>query len=215
MDTIKGLIKNKISARMDKSFDAQMEKNDLSYDAWIREKEQNLLRIDMSLDAENAPEHREGLSYAAHVGGFTFRIIPYEKVGEKFSLSAMLEDVIVFVNGELTDRALPLLTEKFSKNNDLAIVYGDEDLAELDTNAVDRYGRSIYGTRRNPYFKPDWSPNAFLSRFYFGNIVAIRRSAFREVTWSEGYIGAASIYHTLLRFLTTNEYNLLDRKSVV
>ncbi len=41
-----------------------------------------------------------------------------------------------------------------------ALVYGDEDVIRN-------------GKRQNPWFKPDWSPDTFLSCFYFGAFVAV------------------------------------------
>ncbi len=44
------------------------------------------------------------------------------------------------------------------------MVYGDED--RLDE----------HGHLTDPWLKPDWSPDTFLSTFYFGSIFAIRAS---------------------------------------
>ena len=37
--------------------------------------------------------------------------------------------------------------------------------------------------RKNPWLKPDWSPDTLISYFYFGNIFAVRTEACREIPW--------------------------------
>ena len=81
------------------------------------------------------------------------------------------EDVLLlnFQNGEYSELAIPMITEAFSELRDPdhrksdkipALVYGDEDVI-------------VAGKRQNPWLKPDWSPNTFLSCFYFGAFVAV------------------------------------------
>ena len=79
-------------------------------------------------------------------------------------------DVIIFANskGELSPIAVPLIYQKMQENKNIILIYGDEDVKED-------------GIRKNPWFKPDWSPDTFLSGFYFGSLVAIRSSALKEM----------------------------------
>lgn len=81
-------------------------------------------------------------------------------------------DVLVFsVNTSWLDEyAKDVIGAYFAENPGCVIAYGDEDEWNSD--------RSI---RMNPWFKPDFSPDTLLSCFYFGNVIAIRRSAFEEV----------------------------------
>lgn len=58
----------------------------------------------------------------------------------------------------------------FAKHPEVMIVYGDEDVSDPFT-----------GKRSNPWFKPDWSPDSFLSGFYFGSVVAVRRQWLEQV----------------------------------
>ncbi len=71
------------------------------------------------------------------------------------------EDVLLlnFQNGEYSELAIPMITEAFSELSP-ALVYGDEDVI-------------VDGKRQNPWLKPDWSPDTFLSCFYFGAFVAV------------------------------------------
>lgn len=211
---VKKIIKEKLKNRADSFYRETVAEKRISFDEWIRKKESGLERFDMTLDLIGADLNllkNGGISYSAKIGATSVRIIPYSEVREGFKVSNFLEDILVFVNGSLTDKAIPLLIKRFSENQEMSICYGDEDLAEIDETETTKYGRSVYGTRRDPFFKPEWSPNAFLDHFYFCNVVAIRRNSFRETEWSKKG-GASGVYETLLKFIFSDEHNL--RKSV-
>lgn len=71
------------------------------------------------------------------------------------------EDILLldFQDGEYSELTIPMITEAFSELSP-ALVYGDEDVI-------------VDGKRQNPWLKPDWSPDTFLSCFYFGAFVAV------------------------------------------
>ncbi|MBO4679446.1 MAG: glycosyltransferase, partial [Lachnospiraceae bacterium] len=175
--------------------------------------------FDMSVRSQKNEETEEGaksmskLSYVTTYEGTSFRIVPYSSVDSSFDIKNYIEDYIIFTNGELTDRAIPLLAKAFADNPDADICYGDEDIATLDAGDILKYGRSVVGTRQDPYFKPEWSPNAFLNRFYFCNIAVIRRSSFREAIMPRDTYGARLIYELLLKHIFRDEKNL--RRSVI
>lgn len=84
---------------------------------------------------------------------------------------ALEEDILLlnFQDGEYSELAIPMIAQAFAdlydpdhrKSDKIpALVYGDEDVI-------------VDGKRQNPWFKPDWSPDAFLSCFYFGAFVAV------------------------------------------
>lgn len=216
---IKTAVKNAATKYADKAYRKSVEGAVPSYDEWIRGKESSLERLDMSVRAKNAGEEIDEaksmskLSYVTTYDGSSFRIVPYSAVDHSFEIKNTIEDYIVFANGELTDRAIPLLAKAFADNPDADICYGDEDIATLDAGDLLKYGRSVVGTRQNPYFKPEWSPNAFLHHFYFCNVVAIRRSSFREVIMPGDAYGVRMIYEMLLEYIFRDERNL--RKSVI
>lgn len=83
-------------------------------------------------------------------------------------------DVILFAasEGELSPLAIPLIYQKMAEDENRILIYGDEDVKEE-------------GRREKPWFKPDWSPDTFLSCFYFGSLVAVRGSAFRKIIAQE------------------------------
>lgn len=160
------------------------------------------------------PEEYKNSMFVTRYGSTTFRIVPYNSVTRDFTFKTFIEDIIVFTEGELTRTALPLIAQAFSNNSKLSVVYGDEDIADLSDDEDRPYGEPKAGSRTNPYFKPDWSPNKFLHHFYFCNMVALKRASFRELDFSEGFkndqSGARYIYHTVLRFVTESEFNMLN-----
>jgi len=70
--------------------------------------------------------------------------------------------------GKIADFALPLIYREIRKNENIILIYGDEDVQ----NGTERY---------SPWLKPDWSPDTFLSSYYFGSFVAIRRCAVLDI----------------------------------
>lgn len=71
-------------------------------------------------------------------------------------------DIIIFKDNNfvLSHIALPLMGEKFYRDNNCPFCYGDWD--ELDKLE-----------RVNPHLLPDWSPDAFLQDFYFRGVIAL------------------------------------------
>ena len=201
-----------LTAHTAQNYEKVLSEKAISFDEWIRDKEKDLERYDMSLDTEGKEsgiiKDISNQFINAEYKGVTLRITPYSRVNANFKVRFFIEDILIFVNGELTDKAIPLLVKIFDKNPNVNIVYGDEDIAAKDNENLSQYGKSELGSRRDPYFKPNWSPNAFLNHFYFCNMVAVRRSAFRDVEWAEGYEGATAIYHTLLSYLYTDDEHL-------
>ena len=66
-------------------------------------------------------------------------------------------------DGELSEYALRMIRDFFALHPRVNMVYGDED-------------QISGGAHVSPWFKADWSPDTFLSTFYFGSIFAIRSS---------------------------------------
>lgn len=123
----------------------------------------------------------------------SFHVVSMEECRFGFNVRQYIEDIIIFTNGSLSSIAIPLISDFFDKHQKAIVVYGDEDIIDEK------------GLRTNPFFKPDFSPNEFLKHFYFCNIVAIRRSAFREMDFTGEMTGAASLYHNLLRMIYSDK----------
>ncbi|MBQ8231510.1 MAG: glycosyltransferase [Lachnospiraceae bacterium] len=67
-------------------------------------------------------------------------------------------------DGVLASGAEDRIRSYFHQHPEVMIAYGDEDVQDP---ATDEFVA--------PWFKPDWSPDTFLSEMYWGNVVAIRR----------------------------------------
>ena len=81
-------------------------------------------------------------------------------------------DYVIFLNAErqrLANDALAELADTLQETGS-DMIYSDED----EWDAQD-------GCRKNPFFKPDWSPDTFDSFFYTGNLAAYRMDVARKV----------------------------------
>ncbi|MDL2301264.1 glycosyltransferase [Lachnospiraceae bacterium OttesenSCG-928-D06] len=85
--------------------------------------------------------------------------------GRSGFLRGSIPDFKVFKwkNCKLSEDAIYRIGCYFNDNPKSQLLYGDEDSMD-------------YKERKNPWFKPEWSPDTFESCFYFGGIVAIRSS---------------------------------------
>lgn len=180
---LKSRIKQKLIERQQNNYAAILHAEQKGYDSWIREKEN---RLDMK-----------------KIGNLSMTYLSYSKCGSDiFTLiTEVSEDIIVFRAdiGHPSEIAEPLIEEFMTAHPAVDLVYGDEDylikadlkdeylkeaslkeaylkeadLLESDLIEVDLTKSDL--VRSNPWFKPDWSPDTFLDRFYFGSIFAVRR----------------------------------------
>ena len=85
------------------------------------------------------------------------------------------EDLLLlnFQDGTYSELAIPMLADAYlNRQDNLALLYGDEDVIRD-------------AKRQDPWLKPDWSPDTFLSGFYLGAFVAlptVKVQAFQERT---------------------------------
>ena len=92
---------------------------------------------------------------------------------EVFTVSeAAVADYVIFLDAERQRLAIDALDEiaDVLQENGADMIYSDED--EWDAQEV---------CRKNPFFKPDWSPDTFASFFYTGNLAAYRMEMARQV----------------------------------
>jgi GT2 family glycosyltransferase len=90
---------------------------------------------------------------------------------------------------ELAPDALAEIVSHLNAHLDADVIYSDEDKLDLT------------GGRCDPYFKPDWSPDHFLTCMYTCHLMVIRRQALNEVGgFRKGYEGAQD-YDLLLRIM--------------
>ncbi len=90
---------------------------------------------------------------------------------------------------ELTPDALFEVVAHLNQRRDTDFIYSDEDKLELD------------GTRSNVYFKPDWSPEHFLTNMYTCHLMVVRRALLERIGgFRQGYEGAQD-YDLVLRLI--------------
>lgn len=136
-----------------------IDKKTVTYDGWIRQKEAAVM--------EKAGE--------IPVSGQEVRRLPFSAAAEYVCGNELLKEtaeIVLFMaeNGEESQLAEPLLTSLFRNSPGMDMAYGDEDVISPE------------GVRYTPWFKPDWSPDTFLSCFYFGSVFAVRVKALLRLT---------------------------------
>ena len=90
---------------------------------------------------------------------------------------------------ELTPDALFHVAKFLNAEPHADLVYSDEDKLDLT------------GSRCDPYFKPDWSPDHFLTCMYTCHLMVVRRSLLEEIGgFRRGYEGAQD-YDLVLRLM--------------
>ena len=89
---------------------------------------------------------------------------------------------------ELAPSALHEFYQKIKKDGS-DIIYSDMDI-------IDEKGKT-----RNPLYKPDWSPDLFLSQMYLGHLVGFKKSLFDEVGGFRSEFNGSQDYDLLLRMI--------------
>ena len=98
----------------------------------------------------------------------------------------------------LTPDALYRVVELVNQNPSADMIYSDEDKLDKDYCLL------------NPFFKPDWCPDSFLSRMYTCHLGVYRHSVLKEISgFREGYEGSQD-YDLVLRLTekTNNIFHL-------
>ena len=75
------------------------------------------------------------------------------------------EDYVLFCQekGQLAPEAATWLVDFLKENPKVQIAYGDEDYLNEQ------------GVRENPWYKPCWSPDSYLSQFYVGSAIVVKK----------------------------------------
>ncbi|MBE6006917.1 MAG: glycosyltransferase [Sarcina sp.] len=123
------------------------------------------LRHQEYLTAELARKHSKSEVESGEGASLSVEVVPYSHLKNYILSGESQPDILIACDddGHLTDYAVQLICDFFLENPRINMVYGDED-------------QVADGAFVNPWFKADWSPDTFLSTFYFGSIFAIRSS---------------------------------------
>ncbi|TAE57887.1 MAG: glycosyltransferase [Nostocales cyanobacterium] len=102
----------------------------------------------------------------------------------------------------LTPHALYEVVQLLNKHPEADMIYSDEDKINPE------------GKLQDPFFKPDWCPDSFLSRMYTCHLGVYRRSLINEIRgFREGYEGSQD-YDLVLR-LTEKTDNIFHISSIL
>jgi glycosyltransferase involved in cell wall biosynthesis len=100
--------------------------------------------------------------------------------------------------------ALFRVAEALNEDPDIEFLYSDEDkIVGAGTVKTDESG-SVSG-RYDPFFKPDWNPDLFLSHNYINHLVVIKTALVRLVGGFRKEYDGSQDYDLLLRVLETVE----------
>lgn len=158
LSTLKAIVRAPRIAQLNNRYERELDNQFVSYDQWIRAKEEQYMAgIDSSLDADE--QDKTECSYCND----SVQVISYADVS---SIDSNLADIVVFVEdiNKLSKDAVDVIKATFLANRECKVVYGDEDEYNSD--------RTI---RMNPTFRPDWSPDTLTSYLYMGSVVAMKK----------------------------------------
>lgn len=198
MKFIKQNIKKVLINRCHREYAKMVNERNLSYDKWIKIQEKNItidtliLRNDgkcltndggeMISDRkklENEGNHSKAVDFVKcpENGNICICDLRYFELHSEQILQEGNGDIVLLMlcYGMVDRAALNLVREQFNRNQNIILIYGDEDM-ELEKERTD------------PWFRPDWSPDRFLSSFYLGNFLAIRRQALAKAWEKYGFV---------------------------
>lgn len=228
-NAVKGTIKKLLVAKELKSYSKELKSKYLDYDKWVRmletgyeaadsdEKlEINCQTIDIS-DEENESDVAKNDSKLAEFDSLCKLIkildpqnVPncetqYLVVGVKnFPKAARcltlegnkIDSVILrLFPGEISDFAFEEIHRSIQKNKNQIMIYSDEDSVEITCNGLER--------RFNPWYKPDWAPDDFLSFPYYGSLVVLRKETILQFD-ADDVDTPLKFYEYLYRILLLN-----------
>jgi len=159
------------------------------YQYWIGEHE-NAVRTDRTADVirENMME-----KYSITENESKTEVVFMEDCKGTFSMENIEKPYLLFVprQGRLGAEALRLVDNYFDKNPKVSMLYGCEDCVRKS-----KKGEEV---RKDPWFKPAYSPETLLSFFYFGNVFAVRKERFADVKWLKSDRFRENIYDFVLK----------------
>ncbi len=137
-------------------------------------------------------EHESGVRSDYGKAGRQTKIVYLEDCGRDFCLAKVTEPYVLFVSkhGEMNTDSAAIVEEIFTNREEAAIVYAAEDVT------VEQEGKT---ERKNPWFKPAFSPETLLAFFYFGNVFAVRTDVLRSLPWRKKENWKENIYDFVLR----------------
>ncbi|RKM59487.1 glycosyltransferase [Butyrivibrio sp. XB500-5] len=167
---LKDLVKKSLILKRTTKYNKVLNKKSGAYDKWQKEVEKQPV---ITAEAPVSYEEDENGELVPHkLPTPKVKVVPYAKVWEMTDAKKDENVVYLFVSpkGKLTKRASEVVKQYFIAHPEHNVVYGDED------------EQGSGGKYIHPYFKPDWSPDAYLNAFYIGSFFACRASALHAAT---------------------------------
>lgn len=133
------------------------------------------------LDEYKKKDDRIKIFYRKKNGGIS------EATNSAFDIST--GDYIALLDNDdvLSENALYEVALKLNENKNYDFIYSDEDKLDID------------GNRCIPYFKPDWSPNTFLSNNYICHFTVFSSKLLKKVGYERKKYDGAQDYDLFLR----------------
>ena len=174
-------LKQKIRENLEKKYNTLYQKEwkekKLGYENWVKQQQTFDKKAYQSLAFEMFKKK--------------ISLITWEELGRATNISELkIKEIAVFVENKdgLLAQAMDKIASVFYDHEEIQVMYGDED--ETDAEA---------DSRKNPWFKPDYSPDTLISYYYFGGLVAFRKEALHEVFWENGWSAKEKIYAMTLQ----------------
>ena len=164
------------------------------YDLWIREKEEHKSNYDWDskLNFFVLVIDKENKNYQRCIKSIKNQRCAKFDIGDSDQLDLIqneLNDWVLLVDSSiiLTENALCEMDNRIQKNM-WDIVYFDEDDINVKKNK-----------RKNPFFKPDWSPDTLMSFMYVGGTFAIKKSIFMKIIYNVDWKKKNALYDAFIR----------------
>jgi glycosyltransferase involved in cell wall biosynthesis len=143
-------------------------------------------------DGSVKPETREVLHEFKNDPRITIHRLPRNSgiaAASNAALALAEGEFVVFLDhdDEISRDALFEVAAYLNEHPDADFIYTDEDKLELD------------GTRTGPYFKPDWSPEHFLTNMYTCHMMVVRRALLERIGGFRAGFEGAQDYDLVLR----------------
>ena len=160
--------------RLDQEYKRKCANLQTSYNEWIRDKEKAQVEEAQKQKAGRKQKEEEPL-HVFYDELETEGLFREKLAGLLARAQKKQAPFLIFERrqGEEGKSAVFLIRDFFDKHPEISLLYGDED--EI----------SEEGKYRNPYFKPDWSPDTYLSCFYPGSLFAIRTKTLQKLVASK------------------------------
>ncbi len=162
---IKREIREYLTAKYDILYWHKLQEEVSTYDSWIREEEKAKNQILWDLEQKESVKKEKTLllSYAS------LRML--DNASQRLAEEGATKEYVILAQdkGTVSEKTIRKIIKIFEEKPEVEVLYTDEDEYNHEETV-----------RMNPWLKPDFSPQTLLSFFYFGNLVAIRKSRMQE-----------------------------------